>query len=257
MERELLFESTHTIIEYDKRHFIYIQGIGYISNKQWIEGALPLPKLIKEKDCGNLIIDQRHMKGTWLPKLSWLQKEFLPELLSIKPSRTAFIYSKDPATVQSLNRYLELLGEVYEEEFEVQAFYHPESAINWTLGFNIQVNPNTISNSLSLRLDGKHQIILIEDIYYIWSESGLAHVVTKEHTYASRITLDNILKKLPEHIQQIHRSYLVNIKKINNIQYYAGGAYKAYLKDFAKLTLPVGRKYASQLKERLGIKGNW
>ena len=52
---------------------------------------------------------------------------------------------------------------------------------------------------------------------------------------------------------KIHKSYILNLASLSHIEYHMGGSYLAYLKDEDGLTLPVGRKYASFLKEKINI----
>jgi hypothetical protein len=45
----------------------------------------------------------------------------------------------------------------------------------------------------------------------------------------------------------------VNIRFISMVEYYIGGQYIAFLKDDDESSLPVGKKYAPVLKERLRL----
>jgi len=65
MSREVLYRSNHTVISYDERGFFYLRGMGYLSSRQWEEGALAFLEKLGEKNCLNVIVDQSRLKGTW------------------------------------------------------------------------------------------------------------------------------------------------------------------------------------------------
>jgi len=172
----------------------------------------------------------------------------------------------DSAAIHSLNRYLEISG-AFSDKMELQAFANAEVAIQWVLGEDmsnasdelLEASGNNAgvtesSNELiTLRVAGQHLIIAASDINYIWSDKGKAHIFTKGNSVFTRSTLSELLNKLPRYFQRINKSYLVNTKEIHHIEYYLGGAYRAYLKDLPKIKLPVSRKYAPGLKKYLGI----
>ena len=60
--------------------------------------------------------------------------------------------------------------------------------------------------------------IIIEDIYYLEADRNYCQVFTKNSTYLLVNTLKNMEDKLPtDAFQRIHRSYIVNIKHINEV----------------------------------------
>jgi DNA-binding LytR/AlgR family response regulator len=60
--------------------------------------------------------------------------------------------------------------------------------------------------------------IIIEDIYYLEADRNYCQVFTKNNTYLLVNTLKNMEDKLPTEIfQRIHRSYIVNIKHVNEV----------------------------------------
>lgn len=256
MKREILTQSSKSIITYDTRHFICGKSIGYLTTQQWKEDAAALKNGVIKKKCNRVIVDQSELRGTWLPVMSWLIDELTPQIIGKAPFKLALIYSKDKAAVHSLNRFLEL-SDSYFGQVSYQAFEDEPTAIEWLLD-----QPTTIKNAkelelLSVKIEGKHQVINTEKIYYLWTKRNMVYIVTKDKTFATRAVLTNMLKVLPPYFQQIHRGYLINLKKLDTISYYAGGSYVAYLQDFPDLRLSVGRKYAPSVKKSLGIRRNW
>jgi len=161
---------------------------------------------------------------------------------------------------------LEISGS-FSDKMELQAFDNADVAVQWILGKDMSYGIEDISEAsgdnaiisestneiLSLRVEGKHHMVDVAAINYIWSNKGKAYVFTKDTPIITVSTLSDLLKKLPSYFKQINRSYLVNTKEIHHIEYYVGGAYRAYLKELPKVKLPVSRKYAHSLKKYLGI----
>jgi DNA-binding LytR/AlgR family response regulator len=60
--------------------------------------------------------------------------------------------------------------------------------------------------------------IIIEDIYYLEADRNYCQVYTKSNNYLLVNTLKNMEDKLPpQHFQRIHRSFIVNIKHVNEV----------------------------------------
>jgi len=117
------------------------------------------------------------------------------------------------------------------------------------------MDTKTLANMLSIRQGGTHKVINPAEIYYLAVKNNEVSIKTKKDTLTTRSTLKEILKKLPPYFQQIHRSYIINIKEVETVKYYAGGSYLAFLKELPKTRIPVSRNFAPILKKRLGIKG--
>ena len=86
-------------------------------------------------------------------------------------------------------------------------------------------------------------------IVYI-SSSGKHSIV---HTGTDEVHTLHLIKELesrlpPEQFQRIHKQYIVNLNYISRIEYFIGGSYILHLKDRENSSLPVGRKYAENLK---------
>ena len=60
--------------------------------------------------------------------------------------------------------------------------------------------------------------IIIEDILYLEADRNYCQVYTKGNMFVMVNTLKNMEEKLPsQHFQRIHRSYIVNLKHINEV----------------------------------------
>jgi len=113
----------------------------------------------------------------------------------------------------------------------------------------------TISETgFSFKEHGKHYILPYQDIIYLTSHGQNTIIHTRDHEYESHMLLKKIEKKLPNNIfLRIHKQYMVNIRYIAAVEYYIGGQYIAFLNDEDENSLPVGKKYAPLLKDRLRL----
>jgi DNA-binding LytR/AlgR family response regulator len=60
--------------------------------------------------------------------------------------------------------------------------------------------------------------IIIDDIYYLEADRNYCQVYTKTNSYLLVNTLKNMENKLPpQQFQRVHRSYIVNLKHINEV----------------------------------------
>ncbi len=97
-------------------------------------------------------------------------------------------------------------------------------------------------------------LLLYSDIQFVSADNKTSVVHTKEKDYQTSRLLKDIEESLPNsQFIRIHRSYLVNIDFIANLRYDKGGAYLVQLKNDDETTLPVGRAFAKQLKDTLGL----
>jgi DNA-binding LytR/AlgR family response regulator len=90
----------------------------------------------------------------------------------------------------------------------------------------IQENNEVKAELSNLKLDDRIFVrhnevmvkIIIEDIYYLEADRNYCQVFTKNNTYLLVNTLKNMEDKLPpQHFQRIHRSFIVNIKHVNEV----------------------------------------
>ena len=88
--------------------------------------------------------------------------------------------------------------------------------------------------------------ISIEDIYYLEADRNYCQVYTKGNNYLLVNTLKNMEDKLPsEQFQRIHRSYIVNVKHINEIA-------QNHI-TVEKTILPLSKELRKNLLDRLNM----
>jgi len=102
---------------------------------------------------------------------------------------------------------------------------------------------------------GERMIILSpDDIFYIKSEQGNSFAVNDDKQHYLNETLDQLeLNLSASQYVRIHRSYLVNIDKIKEIQRWFNGKLMVIMADDEKTELSTSRAGADKLKQVLGL----
>lgn len=98
------------------------------------------------------------------------------------------------------------------------------------------------------------QLIPMEDIYYIDTKHEYANIHTFNESYLTTYTLAELEKMLDSRaFFRTHRSFIVNLKKVNQIIRLSRNALVVTLKDEKESRVPVSRRQASILREMLRI----
>lgn len=105
---------------------------------------------------------------------------------------------------------------------------------------------STSSNDLYVNIDRRLIKIDIPSIYLIEAKGDYIHVKTEDKNYTVHSTLKKIEEKLPEHLfLKVHRSFVINIKKIIDIE-----DNSVLIK---KDVIPVSRSNRPELMKRLNL----
>lgn len=98
------------------------------------------------------------------------------------------------------------------------------------------------------------KLIPMEDIYFIDTKHEYANIHTFDDSYLTTYTLAELEKMLDSRkFFRTHRSFIVNLRKVNQIIRLSRNALVVTLKDQKESRIPVSRRQASILKEKLGI----
>jgi hypothetical protein len=105
---------------------------------------------------------------------------------------------------------------------------------------------------IMLKVEGSLYRIAYEDIIYLSSHGKKTTIHTEKKDYEISQVIKELDRSLPPRMfLRIHKQYIANIRFISRIKHYEGGRYWAYLSDDDENTLPIGRKYAPILKQKL------
>lgn len=103
-----------------------------------------------------------------------------------------------------------------------------------------------ISDYLFIKDGSKRVKIVWEELLYLKSEGNYIAFVTKDKTTLSLMTAKEIEDKLPANFLRVHRSYIVNMNKVESLspeEIYIG-----------KLNIPISQKHKKEVMEYIGEK---
>ncbi|MBD8500470.1 LytTR family transcriptional regulator DNA-binding domain-containing protein [Paenibacillus arenosi] len=105
---------------------------------------------------------------------------------------------------------------------------------------------------LAVTVDERIAVLHVDRIIYIESEEGKAVVVTEGQRYKVCEALTVLERKLNHpSMLRVHRSYLVNVDYVKEIEPWFNSTYVMKMKDGA--SIPVSRTYVKDLKQKLGL----
>ncbi|HKX83222.1 MAG TPA: LytTR family DNA-binding domain-containing protein, partial [Pyrinomonadaceae bacterium] len=106
---------------------------------------------------------------------------------------------------------------------------------------------------LTLKKDERILLLKVEDIHWIEAKGNYVLLKFKENAQMMRETINNIAAQLdPRVFMRIHRSTIVNVNQIKELQVWARGEYRVVMKNGQAFTLSRGYrdKFDSFLKRR-------
>lgn len=110
-----------------------------------------------------------------------------------------------------------------------------------------------ISSRIIAELKGRMILVNVDDVYYAFTEGDLVYLKTYEDKMLTRFTLKELEARLNKSIFfRAHRSYIVNINKVKEIQPFFNGTYNLVLEDKERSEVPVSRNQAKKLRKILG-----
>ncbi|WP_042461884.1 LytR/AlgR family response regulator transcription factor [Neobacillus dielmonensis] len=113
------------------------------------------------------------------------------------------------------------------------------------------VPPNR-NGKMPVMVDERIILLTIAEIVYLETSEGKCNIVTMDQTYKVTDALVVLEKKLPSpKFFRVHRSYIVNLDYINEIEPWFNSTYNLLMKDGSKV--PVSRTYVKELKQLLGF----
>lgn len=113
---------------------------------------------------------------------------------------------------------------------------------------------NSRINKITGMLDNKIFVISLDDIYYIEVNEKNSLIYTKDAVYISKVKISKLEEILPkEKFYRTHRSYIVNLDKIVEVEPWFNSTYVLKIADL-KFKVPVSRNKVKEFKELLIIK---
>ena len=119
---------------------------------------------------------------------------------------------------------------------------------------NIQKDDCSKINKLVVSEDDKFIFLSFDNIYYIEASDKECLIHTKNKVYSSKLKLSKLEELLPnKKFFKTHRSYLVNLDKISELEAWFSGSYVIKLEGLSE-TVPLSRNNLKSFKELFIIK---
>jgi len=142
--------------------------------------------------------------------------------------------------------YLWIIGVIYAYRFIVSRLRGEATVI----GIGEDTQPPDKPERLLVKKIGKEFIIRIEDIDWIEASGNYMNLHVKDKVYPLRETMSKLEIKLdPSQFVRIHRSSIVNLDCVNEIQPLDSGDFQVTLKT--NKTLKLSRRYREKVKSML------
>jgi len=107
------------------------------------------------------------------------------------------------------------------------------------------------ADRLLVKSEGRVTVVQVEDVDWIEAADNYARVHTARGRYLVREPIKSLERKLdPRHFARVHRSAIVNLARVRELQPMFGGEYVIILSTGTKLTLSRG--YRDAFRDRLG-----
>jgi len=101
---------------------------------------------------------------------------------------------------------------------------------------------------------GKTMLIYEEEIFYAYTDQENVFIKTNQESLQTKFTLKELELRLNQtKFFRVHRCYIVNLRKVQEIVPFFNGTYTLILNDKQKSEVPVSRNQARKLKTLLGI----
>ena len=111
--------------------------------------------------------------------------------------------------------------------------------------------PELPPERLLIKKLGREFLIQTSDIEWIEASGNYANLHIKDRTYPMRITMDKLEKLLPQNFVRIHRSTIVNLEQIQEVQSLDSADHQVTLHN--KKILTLSRRYREDFKKLLSL----
>ena len=101
------------------------------------------------------------------------------------------------------------------------------------------------NDNIFFKVNGKLQKIKLSSILFFESMSDYVKIITKEKTYVVLQTMTKLQKTLPNIFFRCHRSYIINLEKID--------ALDDRVLEIEGYAIPVSKSYYNEIKNELKI----
>lgn len=106
------------------------------------------------------------------------------------------------------------------------------------------IHTTDTANHFFVKSDGKIERINYNELLYVEAMSNYVTLYTTRKKLIVYLTIKGIQEKLPtDHFLQVHKSYIVNVNKINHIE--------GHILDLGDTRITIGASFAGMVMERI------
>jgi DNA-binding LytR/AlgR family response regulator len=107
---------------------------------------------------------------------------------------------------------------------------------------------------LPVECRGRTMLLDLSEIFYAEARDDIVYVHSYDQVYPTRFSLNELEQRLPgPTFLRVHRSFIVNLRKVTEICPYFNGAYLLRLSDARNSEITVSRGHVKDLKVLLGL----
>ena len=130
----------------------------------------------------------------------------------------------------------------------------PEKAATVVGGNNPKENADLQFKKIPVEKGDGVLLISLSDVRYIVAFDDKVFVNTFEEQYLCRFSLTELEGKLnSQGFVRVHRSYIVNLQHVLELQPFFNGTYNLIIDDKKKTTVPVSRSRVKSLRSLIGV----
>lgn len=196
--------------------------------------ALSLNKKIQEGSYDVIFLDVE------LPELSGLDFirafENLPQIVLMSNMKH---YAVDAFEVEVLD--------FLPKPIEYSRFLKAVNKLEKLRSSNLEGEDLELTDSVFFKVNGKLQKIVTKDILFFESMSDYVKIITLQKQYVVLQTMTNLQKVLPKNFMRCHRSYIINLNKVE--------ALDDRVLEIEQHLVPVSRSYYNEIKNKIKVLG--
>jgi two-component system LytT family response regulator len=194
-----------------------------------------------------------------MPRLSGIE---LLDLIELPGPFIIFSTAYDEYAVQAFEKNaVDYLLKPYNRDRFHQAmdkfFSRPPNkpGLNFAEKLRITASPQKKLERIPVRTGTRIQIIKIEDIRIIAAEDDYVNIVSRQGKFLKQLTMSYLERFLPDTLfVRIHRSYIINIQYLKQLEIYDKQGYMAILDDNSRV--PVSRSGNKKLRRLIDLDGS-
>lgn len=238
----LIIDDEPLAIKVIKRHVEQVPTLDLVATMQ---NPLDAIEFLKDQSIDLIFLDIQMPVLTGMEFVKSLPKP--PGIIFTTAYRNYAVESYELNVVDYLlkpitfSRFLQAVNKFMDQKGSVRASEVPPSSAQEALP--TEVGSETISEYLYVNSNKKYIKVIFDHISHIESIKDYIRIHTEGKNIITKDTISGFAKKLPRYFLRIHRSYIVNTKKIT--------AFTALDVEINKLELPIGNSYKAEVMERL------